>query len=186
MKLPGNPQIVRNQQLRKQAIGGFTSLEMLVVVIIIGIIFAILAPAWLSLLNAQRLNIAQDKAFQAIRSAQQKAKLNRIIWQVSFRQASSGAQWVVHPDNILPEDSLWNDLDPDIQIDDQETTLYKSHGIHRVQFNYLGAVNGQLGRLTLKGKSGGRVKRCIVVATLLGALRKGSEHSTPQEGKYCY
>jgi hypothetical protein len=94
-------------------------------------------------------------------------------------------QWVTHQEGTTPPDSFWNSLDPNVQLD-PETTLRRVRGVWRVEFNHLGRVNGQLGRITLSGKSGGRAKRCVVVSTLLGTLRKASNRTTPRDGKYCY
>lgn len=164
---------------------GFTLLELIVIVLILSILFATMAPAWGSFLNVQRLNASQERVYQAMRDAQSRAKQNRIVWQASFQNPNGVVQWAVHPVNTTPIASMWNSLDAAIQLD-AETTLQQSGGIRRVQFDHEGHVNGQLGRLTLSGKNGSKAKRCVVVSTLLGVLRTGSEHSTMQDGKYCY
>lgn len=53
---------------------GFTMIEVLVVMIIVGVLSAIAAPSWLGFVNTQRLNGSQTKVFQAIKSAQSEAK----------------------------------------------------------------------------------------------------------------
>lgn len=53
---------------------GFTMIEILVVMIMVGVLSAIAAPSWLSFVNTQRLNGSQTKVFQAIKSAQSEAK----------------------------------------------------------------------------------------------------------------
>lgn len=160
-------------------------LEIVVVIAIIGILFAIAAPGWGSFLTNQRLNTAQEQAFLAMQTAQTKAKQQHLSWQTDFRQVNQVLQWVAHPDGITPSDSQWNSFDPNIQLD-AETTLRKIGSIWRIEFSHLGRINGSLGRITLSGKTGGRTKRCVIVSTLLGTLRKGADRTTPQNGKYCY
>ncbi len=164
---------------------GFTLLETLVVIVIIGILFAIVAICWEPFLNMHRLSAAQEQVFLAMRTAQTKAKHQHLSWQTDFRQADQSLQWVIHAEGATPLESQWSNFDPHIQLD-SETTLRKTGGIWRVEFNHLGRVNGQLGRITLSGIRGGRTKRCVIVSTLLGTLRKGSDRTTPKDGKYCY
>lgn len=164
---------------------GFTLLEIVTVLVIIGILFAFAAASWAPFLNMLRLNTAQEQILLAMRTAQTSAKQQHLSWQTDFRQTNQVLQWVIHPEGLTPSDSQWNSLDPNVQLD-PETTLRKTESIWRVEFNHLGRVNGQLGRITLSGKRGGRTKRCVIVSTLLGNLRKGWDRLPPQNGKYCY
>lgn len=67
---------------RKRAIAGFSLLEILVVLIIIGILFSIAAAGWVTLMNRQRVNTVREQAAQIIRQAQadaQRTKLARVV-----------------------------------------------------------------------------------------------------------
>jgi hypothetical protein len=106
-------------------------------------------------------------------------------------------QWSIHPASITPVPASWRNLDANLRLDD-ETTLPQSGGVRRVRFNHYGCPVYQIndecgqtsilsqGRLTLSYQQGGKAKRCVIVSTLLGALRTGKENPKKQDGKYCY
>jgi prepilin-type N-terminal cleavage/methylation domain-containing protein len=168
------------------SISGFTLLENLVVVFLIGILAAILTPSWMSFINTRRLNTAQSQVYQAMRQAQSQAKKEKLTFQVSFREHNTILQWSVHPATVKPTDAIWNNLDSSVKLDD-ETTLQESNNIRQIQFDHLGSVRKPpLGRITLSSKSGGKAKRCVFVSTILGALRTAKENPTADGGKYCY
>jgi type II secretory pathway pseudopilin PulG len=196
---------------------GYTLLEQIIIVVIMGILSAIAAPAWLHFTNIQRLNHAQDQVYWEMQEANSNAKRDKLTWQVSFRKNSEDVfQFAIHqadasqfiPASVLNNPSLWENFDPNVVIDESqndrgkyETSLVKdgSSAYWRVQFNYWGCPVrtpddecGQtsiqaLGRLTLRSKNGGEARRCVIVSTLLGNLRRGYEHDQPDgSDKYCY
>jgi Tfp pilus assembly protein FimT len=176
-------------QIARISLTGFTLVESLIIVLLLGILSAISAATWLTLMSALSLNAAQEEVLQAMRKAQHNARLNRVLWEFIIREAvDTQVQWAILPstsNQLVPQDLIWRSLDPRVQLDRQETTLLKVNGVHRIQFNHLGAVNGQLGRVTLAIKGSGRSKRCVIVSTLLGALRLGSDQARPINGRYC-
>lgn len=165
---------------------GFTLIETLIVVAIVGILMVMTGPVWIGLFSAKNLNVAQNQAYQLIRTAQSEADRARMDWQAAFRNANGNVEAATHPAYGLP--SNWEVIATGVSIDPAETTLALASGIYRVQFNHKnGRVNGQLGRITFANTSGGNARRCVIVSTLLGELRKGQTQATADSsGRFCY
>ena len=191
MQLPINqplryPSMSKNHFSRNNH-SGFTLLEILVVVMIVGVLCAIAAPLWLAFIDIVRLNIAKDQEYRAIRQAQSEASHQKLTWQASFRQQDDGTvQWAVHPATVNPTNAQWQSLDPNIVLDD-ESTLQQRNGVRQIEFDFKGTVRKPpLGRITIASKYGGNAKRCVYVSTILGAMRTGKEHPRPKNGDFCY
>jgi len=174
-----------NYLLNNNSNGGFTLIETMTALFMIGILSAIAAPSWLGFINVHHLNIAQDQVYRAMREAQSQAKKEKLTYHASFREQNNIVQWAVHAATIDPSNAQWNDLDASVKLDD-ESTLEVSNGVRRVPFDHLGTVKPPFRRITLSSKSGGTVKRCVFISTILGAMRTAKENPTPDSGKYCY
>ncbi|MEA5566150.1 pilus assembly FimT family protein [Anabaena sp. UHCC 0399] len=96
---------------------GFSLIEVIVVVVMIGVLAAILAPNWFRFLSRQRLNKANDTVVAAIQEAQRQAQKTKLSYSVSFTTTSSDkiAQVAIHPSTSAP-DSYWKNLGEDVQI----------------------------------------------------------------------
>jgi type II secretory pathway pseudopilin PulG len=181
---------------------GFTVLELIILVTMTGIVSAIALPNWIAFVERQHLNTAQSKVYQAMQEAKSNATRDKLTWQASFRQVpvdgKEVVQWSVHRASITPSAESWHNLEANVRLDD-ETSLPNSANGRRVRFNYSGCPVYQLndecgqttilskGRITLSSAKGGKAKRCVIVSTLLGALRTAKEQpKTDKKGRYCY
>lgn len=166
-----------------KSILGYTLVEFLVIVVVIGIMSAIAAPSWLSLLNRLRLNAAQAEALSVIREAQASAKREKRNWEASFRKNNQRVQWSVHPESESQDNWKWNDLIGEnaerIDIDESYSTFEKRNGAYHAGFQHKGWAIPQLGRITFisRGATNSKkaLRRCVFVSTYLGAMRTDSD-----------
>ena len=203
-----------NKTLKSRATtpaAGFTMIETLIILLILGIFSAIVAPSWLMFINNQRLKVSLDRAYSAMELARSNAKRDKISWQASFKQVGANVQTAVHPADIPPAQvpaNQWKNLEPQIQIDPAETTVLQVNEnneekekstIRRVMFNYRGCPVSRKdhdctqtsirakGTLTLHHPNLTNSQRCIIISTLLGHKRTSKRQSKRNENnRYCY
>jgi len=153
--------------------GGYTLLEVLIVIVIVGILSAIVAPGWLGFVQQRQLKTAQEQIQRAMYEAISSAKKDKLTWQVSFRESNSRFQYAIHSSSIAPQNAFWQSLTEQVQIDKDNTTLLldRKNIIWRVQYNHRGNTNGRLGKITVMARTGGSSRRCVLANTLIGNTR---------------
>jgi len=166
---------------------GFTLLESLIAATIIAIMAAIALPSWLGFLDQRRVNMTQDMVYQALRSTQQDASQNLQSQQFSLRERNNRIEWASHPASVSAiQASHWTPLIEGVRLASEDNTLPKKAGLHYATFDHRGNTTS-LGRVTIVGSGGRTSHRCVVVSTLLGAMRRGQGQTKPNsDGRYCY
>ncbi|MBW4662901.1 MAG: type II secretion system GspH family protein [Chroococcus sp. CMT-3BRIN-NPC107] len=183
--------LVKNSPVHFQS--GFTLIEMLVVIIIVGILSAIAAPSWLNFVAQRRANVINDAVLQAIRQAQSEAKKNKLSYSVSFKSTNQVPEVAIYPNNST---AIWGNLVKDSSIkpgqlllgtnitgiDTVSTTItYGSTTSQTISFDYSGNLSssGLINSVIAVGIPTANnsttilesTRRCVKIVTLLGSMQ---------------
>ncbi|MBO9998821.1 MAG: hypothetical protein J7641_07390 [Cyanobacteria bacterium SID2] len=170
------------------SIEGFTTIELLVVIVMAGILTAIAAPGWLAFVNRQRINAATDAALQIVRTAQSRSVTENRTWEASFRENNGILEGSAHPvDGGLAWATLAPEASNRVIVDSSNTDIANgrcTQGDYCIQFQDRGVINqdwfdnqsggtdDRIGQITFVARDNPTgTKRCLVVATLLGTIR---------------
>jgi Tfp pilus assembly protein FimT len=196
-------------RLAKSA-SGFTMIELLIIILVLGIVSAIAAPSWLMFINNQRLKVSIDRVYSAMVTARSNAKRDKTAWQASFKQVGETVQVAVHKSEITPAQvpvGEWKNLESQIQINTNDTTFLiidetnqerKKGTIWRAMFNYQGCPvsrsNHECGLTSIRAKGNLTLShpnlkngdRCVIISTILGHKRISQRQRKAEDGRYCY
>ncbi len=176
---------IKARVLKEKREGGFTLLEMLIILVIIGILSAIVAPSWNGFHATRQLSASQEQIQGSIKHGQHMAKLKRLPQRFVIEQNGDSVRWGIASDPNIP--IAWTEF-KNIAIDTTQTTFRKDKTSDKRWFMVLdddGTVTGQLGRVTLISPTV-KDERCVIMSTLLGETRQGRRHSVKRDGFSCY
>jgi len=191
-----------NKTASRKGDGGFTILELIVVMLVLGLLSAIAAPSWLAFINRQRVRTVNDRVLQTLRSAQSEAKRSKRDIIITFDPTPNTDQ----PTAII-------NTDPPQSIPLQTVTFNGGGEIKRgtialtvnkpalapgppnsIVFDYQGNLTtgttpfvvtvAPLDKSVPLGPDT-KGKQCVIVETLLGGMRTDEGKFTPGTGKGC-
>ncbi|MBD1942961.1 prepilin-type N-terminal cleavage/methylation domain-containing protein [Coleofasciculus sp. FACHB-712] len=174
---------------------GFTMIELLVVIIIVGILSAITAPGWLAFVNRQRMNTVNDSVLRGLQEAQREAKRTKRSYSVSFKTLPNQLpKFAVYPAGTTPltassppadNDPRWKTLAENQDIKPGQIQVIAS--TTSFTFDYQGRVSelnnlpapepDPLFKVTVSVANSPSVKRCVKVKTLVGTIQTGKNVS---------
>ena len=168
--------------------GGFTLLEVLVTVLVLGILSSIAAPSWLAFINRQRVRTVNDRVLQTLRTAQSEAKRTKSDVTVTFSY-DPNANPPVKPTFTIDTNTPQN-LDAGGEIKPGQVKLFaQANGVSTIKsitFNYQGTITSpSIQSKTPRQLTGGftvtiyppdspantAAKQCVIVETLIGGMR---------------
>lgn len=168
----------------QKAEAGFSLIELIIVVLIIGVLSAIAAPGWNAFITRQRTRTINSQVLQALQKAQSQAKLKKEDIVVTFTPTGN-------PPTVIPEVQIENlpeeELNANGEIKAGMIKLITSDTVtNSITFNYLGAVDNTTlpFSITVSTPEDG-LKRCTIVETLLGGMRTAEGEFNPATGTGC-
>lgn len=158
---------------------GFTLIETLTVLIIIGILAAITAPSFLSLFNREKVSSARDQLRGALQEVQREAIRksktcsvyvpdgNQIISNcfIAADRTSTGLSGAFSSLNGLPSKTL-----------DKVSITSNLNTTKEIKFSFRGntSMNGTIGTIVLSSSDDSTdKKKCLVISNGIGIMRTG-------------
>lgn len=167
---------------------GFTLIEGLIVIVIAGLLAAIAAPSWFEVVQQRKINIAQDMVYQGIRATQADAMQQRHDRRFSIRDRNGRIEWASHPETTLSSQVVaWSPLVEGVVFADIDNTMLSSGGTYYVKFDMYGNVKANISTVTFSTGGSKQTHRCVVISTMIGAMRKGKGHTQSNgNDRFCY
>jgi prepilin-type N-terminal cleavage/methylation domain-containing protein len=159
---------------------GFTLIEVLVVMVMVGVLTAIAAPAWSGFVTNQRLSASQTLVLQAIKTAQSEAKTRKV--SDSKQTSSTTRTRITFTSKAIRLDNVKANAGVDQKIEDGITlsAVYSSgnppiiSNLPYLEFDSRGFLpSTQAMPICVNLTSTAGKKKWIKIQTLLGAVVTG-------------
>jgi Tfp pilus assembly protein FimT len=174
----------------KQSDRGYTIIELLVIVIMLGVLSAIAAPGWLGFINRQRVRTVNDRVFQSLRTAQSEAKRTKQPVTIKFDKSVDPPTVTFDPPLATGGSTQTLNAGGEIKPRTIELTFNKpdatNPNISSIVFDYQGklATGTTPFYVTVApfgSASNTSAKQCAIVETIIGGMRT-AEGNDPVAG----
>lgn len=178
--------MLRTSKHQNKNVGGFSLIELMIVVLIIGIFSAVAVPSWNAFISRQRTRTVNGFVLQALKTAQAEAKRYKADYVLEFDTAADPPEYSIYQDQeggVADEDKLWEILDPNPGKKPEQKqgiiVLETSNPPdNTITFDSLGATE-QTGFQVTVSLPNGNMERCVIVETTLGAMRTAEGDDCP-------
>jgi type II secretory pathway pseudopilin PulG len=167
----------------KTSIAGFTLLELLVIIVMVGILAAIVAPSWLGFLNRQRMSAVRSDLVQTLKQTQQDAIQRRQTVDIEIYTPDNlppSGENLPAIDNGVPRFLASGNLRPGmVELDSYSVDADgNANDDTTISFDYEGLpLNAELPFVISISGENFSAKQCVIIANLIGSI-KTAEGST--------
>lgn len=140
---------------------GFTLIESLIIVLVIGILAAIAAPSFLATLNRSRVNDGLALVEGALKEAQREAIKKSKNCTVNIASGNNSTLTATPVDCLITGSRELKDV-----------TIRRN--LSSITFNFKGGRTGSTGTVVVTLPSGAIQQKCLVIAPGIGIMRTGN------------
>jgi type II secretory pathway pseudopilin PulG len=189
-----------NKTASRKGDEGYTIIELLIIVLILGIFASIAAPSWLAFINRQRVRTVNDRVLQTLRTAQSEAKRTKSDRTVTFNPTDPPTVTInTVPAQTPPLQTVTFDAGGEIKKGQVKVSAAScppppgacTAAATPLTFNFNGVVDinsinsPKLPFVVTVSTVDGRSKQCVIVETLLGGMRTAEGEYKPATKEGC-